>query len=172
MAKLYFQLPLLQSSVSHDPSEIILICCFGAMFKNFKKITKKSLMNTKRTIYLKQFFYIVIVFTVNSDQINAYLLNKSIKTCYIYFSLKILKTSNFEPVVNSSSVILHTKSDSDHDFCQLKCPTSLKTILYQDFWHNSGISTYKSICINILLTICYQNDKGKINMSPWKQNLP
>ncbi len=30
MAKLYFQLPLLQSSVSHGPSEIILICCFGA----------------------------------------------------------------------------------------------------------------------------------------------
>ncbi len=30
MAKLNFQQPLLQSSVSHNPSEIILICSFGA----------------------------------------------------------------------------------------------------------------------------------------------
>ncbi len=30
MSKLNFQQPLLQSSVSHDPSEIILICCFCA----------------------------------------------------------------------------------------------------------------------------------------------
>ncbi len=30
IAKLNFQQPLLQSSVSHDPSEIILIYCFGA----------------------------------------------------------------------------------------------------------------------------------------------
>ncbi len=29
MAKLNIQQPLLQSSVSHDPSEIILICWFG-----------------------------------------------------------------------------------------------------------------------------------------------
>jgi len=29
-AKLNFQQSLLQSSVSHDPSEIILICWFGA----------------------------------------------------------------------------------------------------------------------------------------------
>ncbi len=30
MQKLNFQLPLLQSLVSYDPSEIILICWFGA----------------------------------------------------------------------------------------------------------------------------------------------
>ncbi len=30
MAKLNIQQPLLKSSVSHDPSEIILICLFGA----------------------------------------------------------------------------------------------------------------------------------------------
>ncbi len=30
MAKLNFQQPLLESSVSNDPSEIILICWFGA----------------------------------------------------------------------------------------------------------------------------------------------
>ncbi len=30
MAKLNFQQPLLHISVSHDPSEIILICWFGA----------------------------------------------------------------------------------------------------------------------------------------------
>ncbi len=30
MAKLYFQQALLQTSVSHDPSEIILICWFAA----------------------------------------------------------------------------------------------------------------------------------------------
>ncbi len=29
-AMLNFQQPLLQSSVSHDPSEIILMCSFGA----------------------------------------------------------------------------------------------------------------------------------------------
>ncbi len=33
MAKLKFQQLLLQSSVSHDPSEFILIWWFGAMFK-------------------------------------------------------------------------------------------------------------------------------------------
>jgi len=30
IAKLFFQQPLLKSSVLHDPSEIILICWFGA----------------------------------------------------------------------------------------------------------------------------------------------
>jgi len=30
MAKLNFQQPLLQATVSHDPSEIILICWFDA----------------------------------------------------------------------------------------------------------------------------------------------
>ncbi len=33
MAKLNFQQPLLQSSVSHDPAEIILINLFGAQEK-------------------------------------------------------------------------------------------------------------------------------------------
>ncbi len=54
MAKLNFQQPLPQFSVSHDPTEIILICWFGA----------------------QEMFLIIINATF--DKLNASLLNKSI----------------------------------------------------------------------------------------------
>ncbi len=37
-----FQLPLLQSSVSHNPSEIILICWIGALYTD---LVQETLMN-------------------------------------------------------------------------------------------------------------------------------
>ncbi len=57
MAKLNFQQPLLQSPVSHDPSEIILICWLGSqetfiiiIFISAKYFCGK---NIKNSIYLK-----------------------------------------------------------------------------------------------------------------------
>ncbi len=65
MSKQSVQQPLLQSSVSHDPSEIILISWFGALF------------------------------TVNFDQFNVSLLNKSINFFKTKNILFILLTPHF-----------------------------------------------------------------------------
>ncbi len=84
MAKLDFQQPLLQSSVLHDPTEIILICWFGAEFvfiyiyiqSVFKIIVELKLcmeiMNTKFNSILS------LQQSVSFNQTNITLLNKSI----------------------------------------------------------------------------------------------
>ncbi len=53
MSKQSVQQPLLQSSVSHDPSEIILISCFGVNFDQFNvSLLNKSInfFKTKKNI--------------------------------------------------------------------------------------------------------------------------
>ncbi len=52
MAKLNFQQSLLQSSVSHDPSEIILICWFDAQLYIISNV-KKNFAKYFVRIYVK-----------------------------------------------------------------------------------------------------------------------
>ncbi len=79
--KAEFSALLLQSSVSHDPSEIILICRFTAQ-ETFLIIINVVLLN-----FLEIFCNIIHGFTVTSDQFIASLVNKSIN----FFKKKHLK---------------------------------------------------------------------------------
>ncbi len=72
MAKLNFQQPLLQASVSHDPSEIILTCWFDAQ-ETFLIIMLKT-NSEEQHLKKKICCNIVNVFTVTFDQCNASLL--------------------------------------------------------------------------------------------------
>ncbi len=53
-AKLNFQQPLLQSSVSHDPSEIILICWFGSQEEKLLLII--SVFNHYAAVFVETIF--------------------------------------------------------------------------------------------------------------------
>ncbi len=78
MIKAVFSASLLQSSVSHDPSEIILmlICCSKTLMSMLKKNIWDSL---NRNLYEVEIVSNSInVFTATFDQFNASLLNKSI----------------------------------------------------------------------------------------------
>ncbi len=80
MAKLNFQQPLLQSSVSHDPSEIKKhcwkwLCCFLFFFQE-SKLTENS--KEQHLIETEIFYNIIHVFTVSFDTFKASVLNKSI----------------------------------------------------------------------------------------------
>ncbi len=88
MIKAEFSASLLQSSVSHDPSEIILICWFAA-YETFLLFVENScsllfcghlvfqdfVMNRKYKIteftYNRIFWHIINAFTLTSDQFNA-----------------------------------------------------------------------------------------------------
>ncbi len=78
MTKLNCQQPLLQSSVSHDPSEIMLKTV--VLLNSFVEIKKKiqdSLMNYKvqKNIYLKLIFCNTIkYFTITFDQLIFWIL--------------------------------------------------------------------------------------------------
>ncbi len=75
MVKQNFQQLLFQSSVSYNPSEIILICWFGAQ----KTAAYFYFFSGFSTIYLKYIFCNnVKVLTAICDQLNASLLNRSI----------------------------------------------------------------------------------------------
>ncbi len=77
MAKLNFQMPLLQSSVSHDPSEIILIWWFAAQ-ETFPIIIILLLFLKQLCCLIYVIFCDIInVFTFTFDQLNAFLLDKS-----------------------------------------------------------------------------------------------
>ncbi len=87
--KAEFSASLLQSSVSHDPSEIILICWFAAqetflIINNAENSCAASYSCGNRdTIYFSKFkrtafCNIINDFTVTYDQFNASLINKSI----------------------------------------------------------------------------------------------
>ncbi len=80
MIKAEFSASLLQSSVSHDPSEIILIYWFAAQDTFLIIIFVKKNNNKKQHLFkIEIFCNIIDVFTVNFDQCNASLLNKTIK---------------------------------------------------------------------------------------------
>ncbi len=71
MAELNFQLPLLQSSVSHDPSEIIFICWFGA-----QEIYNLLLLSMLKTVVLQNIsFFIINIFdvTFKASMLNYYI---------------------------------------------------------------------------------------------------
>ncbi len=72
MAELNFQLPLLQSSVSHDPLEIIFICWFGA-----QEIYNLLLLSMLKTVVLQNisFFLIINIFdvTFKASMLNYYI---------------------------------------------------------------------------------------------------
>ncbi len=76
MAKLHFKQPLLQSSVSRDPLEIILICWFGAQ-EAFLFIIYNIFMEADPWYFFSGFFQWLIsfqinkVFTVTLDHFNA-----------------------------------------------------------------------------------------------------
>ncbi len=72
--KAYFSASLLQSSVSHDPSEIILICQIIAAQETFVLMKRKFKEHNLYEIDLFCNINIAITF----DQFNASLLNKSI----------------------------------------------------------------------------------------------
>ncbi len=73
-----FLASLLQSSVSHDPSEIILICWFTAQetFQIIINVENSCAASyflfqfQKNSIYLKSFCNIINVFTVSFEQFN------------------------------------------------------------------------------------------------------
>jgi len=56
MTKLNFQQPLLQSSVSHDPSEIIIICSFEKTTRKIDLLKKKFLFNVKNNLFKRTAF--------------------------------------------------------------------------------------------------------------------
>ncbi len=68
-----FQQPLIQSSVPHDPSEIILICWFSAQ-------ETLLLLLVLKTVILQHYilYNIMYVFSITFSQFNAPLLNKNI----------------------------------------------------------------------------------------------
>ncbi len=71
--------------MSHDPSEIILICCFGA------QETFLIIINVEFFVIFSGFFdNIINVFIATLDQFNVPLLKKNIN-----FSQKMLLTTNF-----------------------------------------------------------------------------
>ncbi len=67
--KAEFSASLLQFSVSHDPSEIILICWFAA------QETFLIIINVENSC-AASYFSLINVFAVTFDQFNASLLNK------------------------------------------------------------------------------------------------
>ncbi len=75
--KAVFSASSLQSSVSHDPSEIILICWFAAQETLLSMLKKTNWDSLNRNLYEVE-MYSMNVFTVTFDQFNASLLNKSI----------------------------------------------------------------------------------------------
>jgi len=71
--KAEFSVSLLQSSVSHDPSEILLIYWFGAQLSI---ITHLLLMVSAENVLLVEIFNNIInVLTVTFDQFNASSMN-------------------------------------------------------------------------------------------------
>ncbi len=105
---------LLQSSVSHDPSEIILICWFAAQetfliiswFLENVIFLQDSLMNSKlkRTAFIwNRYILYTNAFCFNFDQFNASLLNNSIHSNNIYlffYKKKIVMNLNLGSLRN------------------------------------------------------------------------
>ncbi len=77
MAKAEFSASLLQSSVSYDPSEIILMCWFGAQ-KSFIIIIN---FENSSAVY---FFFFLLFFNEEKVQINS-IYNVNIRFLFIYF---------------------------------------------------------------------------------------
>ncbi len=124
MAKLNFQLPLPQASVSHGPSENLIwclsnisyyyqcwkqLCCLMFLWKPLCLFFQDSLINKFDLLMINIFFFkmeifynIVNIFTVTFDQLNATLLTKSI----IFF-----KNKSYWPQTLKYSVI-HKLCDS------------------------------------------------------------
>ncbi len=136
--KAEFSASLLQSSVSHDPSEIIhasvhisflnaymhtgfifLWYVFFRLLWWIKKVQKNSIINV-----FVQHCNIINVFAVAFDQFNASLLNKK-KNNYIYIYIYIYKKKTFVPLGEESSPY-HTDPDqlldqhSSSDLWQIK----------------------------------------------------
>ncbi len=87
MEKLNFQQPLLQSSVSHDPSEIILICWFGAQ-ETFLLIIIIIIINVENSCCLiffvetMIFFSKILCWNVFKQKTNPKFLNISVSPFY------------------------------------------------------------------------------------------
>ncbi len=87
----YYLFPVF--SVSYDPSEIILLCYFGAHFYENSYFCILWWIDSLKEHNLFKIFYCNIInyFYVTFDQFDAFLLNKSIN-----FLQKIILTPDFE----------------------------------------------------------------------------
>ncbi len=133
--KAEFSALLLQSSVSHDPSEIILICRFTAQ-ETFLIIINVVLLN-----FLEIFCNIIHGFTVTSDQFIASLVNKSIN----FFKKNI---SNWPKNGAISHYIYLINLESFEFRCdKFWCPSCIQVFLL------SGRKRKKSTTSNYLISI-------------------
>ncbi len=136
MAKLNFQLALLQPSVSRDPSEIILICWFDA-----QETFLISNVNSSSTVVMRNIFVktMIIFFSGLFDEHGV-----QKNSIYIYIYIYILKKVSF----NTNKCV-----SKKYIYIYIYIYIYMLSVVYTyiSYWHICLYYTYLCVCVYIYI---------------------